>query len=604
MPMRTRSVRARGVAWKVAIPVACLAVAGQLALAGTASATHTATSSHRMVASQHNMLDCNATFMERLCTDPHGPIYHGHVGRFTDPITHQYVGHDEPSVKFESTRPGSGNTMTYTMQLPTDPATAPTPNGSVTHYAELSAAPWFGLGICDPKSYPQKPCKPLRDSNSGSASDPNAAGSAFMELQWYPPGLAPGDGFVDSTSCSKTQWCAALTIDSLMCTFNFASCNNNCIEPVNFAFMQTNGVPAGPPNPQHPNVGTWFGNSHTLKMNSGDKLTASFSDTPAGLKASVTDLTTHKTGFMVASAANGFQNTNMSDCSGKPFGFHAEYSTAKPQNQTPWAALEGGVLMQQEIGHGESCSSVTNKLPFSMTFTDGSSFKDPQAFQTCVGGIEGKGKTGEGGCSPTTAVCQHATTQGRHGPVACPSNKFNSGALCEFSDGRCFPKGNRPFILDGKKTTENSPVAFCIQNAFENGDLDFEGNSYIPDWPNGSPNFPTSFRYTGPLTNGHRYPSIQFETDAAASEALCNVGTGVNCTAPPISAKFYPYWTLTDKNASPGVCVWNFGSNIAGVTTNDFGKAAEYGKPDIARFGGTLTSKVMPNPEYLKNCGA
>jgi hypothetical protein len=530
-------------------------------------------------------------------------MYAGRWGRFTDPITHQYVGHDEPSVKFESTAPGSGNTMTYTLQLPTDPAAAPTPNGSVTHYAELSAAPWFGLGICDPKSYPQNPCKPLSDSNSGAINDPNAAGSAFMELQWYPPGLAPGDGFVDSTSCSKTKWCAALTIDSLMCTFGFASCNNNCIEPVNFAFMQTNGVPAGPPNPQHPNVGTWFGNSHTLKMNSGDMLTASISDTPAGLKASVTDLTTHQTGFMVASAANGFQNTSITDCSGKPFSFHAEYNTAMPQNQTPWAALEGGVLMQQEIGHGESCSSVTNKLPFSMTFTDGSSFSDPQVFQTCVGGIEGKGKTGEGPCNPTTFVCQHATTQGQNGPVACPVQKFNSGALCEFSDGRCFPQGNRPFFINGVKTTENSPVAFCIQNAFENGDLDFEGNSYIPDWPNGSSNFPTSFRYIGPFTRGHAYPSIQFETDAAASEALCNPATGTGCTAPPISAKFYPYWTLTSKGRAQGQCVWNFGADIAGVTTNDFGKAAEYGTPDVARFGGTLTSPVTPNPALSKTCG-
>ena len=589
--------------WKLAVPAVCLAAAGQLVLSGAASATHTAAPVH-LVATPHNMLDCNATFFERLCTDPHGRMYDGSWGRFTDPITHQYVGHDEPSVKFESTRPGSGNTMTYTMQLPTDPAAAPTPNGSVTHYAELSAAPWFGLGICDPKSYPQKPCKPLSDSNSGSASDPNAAGSAFMELQWYPPGLAPGDGFVDSTSCSKTQWCAALTIDSLMCTFNFASCNNNCIEPVNFAFMQTNGVPSGPPNPQHPNVGTWFGNSHTLKMNSGDMLTASISNTPAGLKASVTDLTTHQTGFMVASAANGFQNTSITNCSGKPFGFHAEYNTARPQNQTPWAALEGGVLMQQEIGHGESCSSVSNKLPFSMKFTDGSSFSDPQVFQTCVGGLEGKGKTGEGPCNPTTFVCQHATTQGKSGPVACPVKKFNTpGALCEFSDGRCFPKGNRPFFINGVQTTENSPIAFCLQNAFENGDLDFEGNSYIPDWPNGSSNFPTSFRYIGPFTNGHTYPSIQFETDAAASEALCHVGTGVGCTAPPLSAKFYPYWTLTSKGRAQGQCVWNFGADIAGVTTNDFGKAAEYGTPDVARFGGTLTSPVTPNPALSKTCG-
>src|SRR5262249_55373712 len=272
-------------------------------------------------------------------------------------------------------------------------------------------------------------------------------------------------------------------------------------------------------------------------------------------------------------------------------------------NQTPWAALEGGVLMQQEIGHGESCSSVTNKVSFSMKFTDGSSFSDPQVFQTCVGGIEGKGKTGEGPCNPTTAVCQHATTQGMHGPVACPVKKFNSGALCEFSDGRCFAKGNRPFFIDGKKTTENSRVASSPQKASENGHLDFGGNTNIPDWPNGSSTSPTSFRYIGPFTNGHPSPNIQFETDAAASESLCNVAPGVGCTAPPISAKFYPYWTLTNKGAAHGQCVWNFGSDIANVTTNDFGKAAEYGKPDVARFGGTLTSRVMPTPARPRKCG-
>jgi len=37
---------------------------------------------------------------------------------------------------------------------------------------------------------------------------------------------------------------------------------------------------------------------------------------------------------------------------------------------------------------------------------------------------------------------------------------------------------------------------------------------------------------------------------------------------------------------------------------NDFGQAAEYGTPDVARFGGTLTSAVMANPEFAKNCGA
>ena len=86
--------------------------------------------------------------------------------------------------------------------------------------------------MCDPNSYPQNPCTPDSDTNSGLISDPNAAGSAFMELQLYPPGYTP---FVDSESCSVTKWCAALTIDSLECTFNFATCNANCEEPVNFA---------------------------------------------------------------------------------------------------------------------------------------------------------------------------------------------------------------------------------------------------------------------------------------------------------------------------------------------------------------------------------
>ena len=126
-----------------------------------------------------------------------------------------YVGHDEPSVKFISSTPGSGNTMTYLTKVPVDPRGRPTPSGSVTNYGQLSVAPWFGLPMCDPNSYPQNPCTPDSDTNSGSISDPNAAGSAFMELQLYPPGYTP---FVDSESCSKTKWCAALTIDSLECT--------------------------------------------------------------------------------------------------------------------------------------------------------------------------------------------------------------------------------------------------------------------------------------------------------------------------------------------------------------------------------------------------
>ena len=628
--MRNRLGKVRGLAWRLAVPAVGLAVVGQLALAGPASATHmvsTAATAHHAVKkipvnwSRPSLIDCNGwgehnghdvpsarDAMKSLCTDPYKRI-NGQGHRFID--NGWYVGHDEPSVKFISSANGSGNTMSYGMQLSKDPATAPTATGSVTKYGELSVAPWFGLPMCDPNSYPQNACTPLSDSNTGLGA-PTDAGSAFMELQFYPPGFTP---FIDSTSCSTTKWCAALTIDSLSCSFNFASCNNGCIEPVNFSFLQTNGVPPGPPAPQDPNVNTFLGSAKTLKMNPGDVLKVSITDVAdsgspdvGGMKASVTDVTTGQTGYMVASAANGFANTSMADCTGTPFSFHAEYNSAQQQNQVPWAALEGGVLMEQEIGHGESCSSVSNKMGFATTYSDNTSYVDPNVYQTCNGGNEGTGKTGEGPCNLSTFICKHATTQGRYGPVACPTNDATTGQLCEFSDGFCFPKGSRSVLINGNAAKETWPVAGCTQTFSQNGDLDFDGVDYRADWPNGSSSFPTSIRYVGPFSGGSSYPQVQFETDVGGSSARCNVSTGKNCVTPPQGAKFYPFWTMTNKQKlgtltpNAGSCTWNFGNVIANVTTNNFGKATQYGTPDVARYGGTLTSPVKPNPEFAAGC--
>ena len=406
-----------------------------------------------------NMLDCNGhstkykdvkVNLGGLCTDPRGTW----GGRFVDNGT--YVGHDEPSIKFISSRPGTGNDMTYVNRLSTDPAGTPTtsPTGkTVSNYAELSPAPWFGLPICDPKSYPQNPCKPDSDSNSGGINDPNAAGSAFLELQFYPPGYGP---FVDAPSCDATHWCAALTIDSLESEFNFVGLNPACEEPVNFAFLQRNGVPAGPPGPQLSDVSTFTPNSQTLLMNPGDVVATTLRDTPDGLLAAVTDVTTHQTGYIVASGKNGFMNTNYKTCAGTPFNFHPEYNTARQQNQVPWAALEGGVLMQQEIGHFEPCSSVTNTLAYTAQYADGQSFSDPSTAQTCMGGFEGASKVGEGPCNPSTGVCQNATTEGG---AACPSNNFTSGQLCEFSDMTCMPAGPRTVYVNGTPEKLSWPIS-------------------------------------------------------------------------------------------------------------------------------------------------
>ena len=448
--------------------------------------------------------------------------------------------------------------------------------------------------MCDPKSYPQNPCTLDSDTNQSQINNPADAGSAFMELQFYPPGFGP---FKDAVSCTQKYYCAALTIDSLECTFGFAACNNNCIEPVNFSYVQRDGVPTGPPSPQLANDLTFAPNHQTLEMHQGDALKVSIADTADGLRVEVADLTTHQSGFVVASAANGFMNTNIADCSGTPFSFHAEYNTAAQQNQVPWAALEGGVLMQQEIGHFESCDSVKNTL--------GVYDYDPDTFQTCVGGIEGPGASGEGPCDPSTGVCQGATTEGG-GP--CPTNDFTSGANCEFSDGLCAQKGPRHLTLGGVPPVWNWPVAGCLDNVFQNGDLDFDGNSYRPDWPDGSKDHPQPYKYGGPFdAAGNPYPSIQFETNVGASESLCNTATGAGCTVPPLDAAFYPFWTIgkSDSQFQKGkdsTCLWSFGNRIANVTTSDFGQDAEYGTPDTSRFAGTSTSPVIPNPQLNASC--
>ncbi|HEV7204899.1 MAG TPA: hypothetical protein VGN18_09830 [Jatrophihabitans sp.] len=583
---------------------ALMGVTGLVAPAATATEAHAA----RVVPNPINNLDCNGhsamyktlkSGLGGLCADPIEIHADGTTQRFED--NEVYIGHDEPSVKFISGAAGSGNDISYVMRLATDPTAAPTAtSAAVSKYAQLSPAPWFGLPLCDPKSYPQNPCTPDSDSNSGSIFDPNGAGSAFMELQFYPPGFTP---FIDAPSCDPTRYCAALTIDSLACTFGFATCNNNCIEPVNFAYLQTNGVAAGPPSPQLTDVSTLLPNRRTLMMNQGDVLQVTMRDTTDGFLTRVNDLSTGRSGFMVASAANGFMNTDIADCTGTPFTFHPEYSSASQQNQVPWAALEGGVLMQDELGHFEPCSSVTNSLPVDISYPHKQSFSDPNVNQTCQGGLE-PGSTGEGPCDPS-GICTAATTEGG---AACPTNDATTGANCEFSDANCMPGGPRTAQVNGRSVVYRWPIAGCQDNVFQNGDLDFDGSSYQADWPDGTRHHPTSFEYLGPFTrNGRTYPTVQFESNVGASEILCDTRTGAGCTAQPVGANFYPFWSLGHPRGAIGsvsrsTCVWNFGNDIPGTTHTDFGRTAQYGTPDIARFGGTLTSPLLPNPALSTSC--
>jgi hypothetical protein len=164
-------------------------------------------------------------------------------------------------------------------------------------------------------------------------------------------------------------------------------------------------------------------------------------------------------------------------------------------------------------------------------------------------------------------------------------------------------------VIDGHNTTQSQLVTGCTVSRFQNGDLDYDGVGYQRNtWPNGRPNTPVSAFYIGPFDpGGNAYPQIQYQTDAAGSERLCNTESGVGCTAPPIGAKFYPFWTLSRRLRVSGMgrvpaCFWNFGNVIRGLTAQDFGRTAQYGAPNLARYGGTLISKPRPNPQFSGRC--
>jgi hypothetical protein len=505
-------------------------------------------------------LDCNGLSPiqkparhDPVCTDIHA-FYDGQPSRFTD--NGKYVGHDEPSIRFLSDVPGSGNNVTWNERLPLDPAAAPTvatPGSDVTHWFELSVAPWFGMALCNPYSYPQTACKPESDSNAPRnppTFNIGGGGSSFLEVQFYPPGFAP---FVDNISCDNTHWCASLHINDAECTLGFHYCNPNCIEPTNFAFIQMDGIPTGPPSPQLSNLATQTPNVQTLLMNPGDNISVHIFDahTPGGLalEVHIQDFTTGKSGFMQASAANGFMATNLGNCKGIPFSYTAEYNTAQPQNIVPWAALQGGILTQFEIGHFTPCTSVSDPATLSIgTFTD-------TFFQTCNGPYEAEP---DGGANP------------------------------EVSDAPCYPLGD----THGGVAPPNQ-VAGCAEFFTQNGDLDFDGTSYRANWPNSTTptTFPSTFQQQQPTSNGHPYPFAQFETDAAASESTCGPATLSGCAVPPPGSpgNFYPYWT---QALVSGKCVWEFGQMTNG---NTFGGDAQYDGPS-AYFFGTLSGPIIANP--------
>ena len=559
-----------------------------------------------------------------LCTDVRGFLGVDNAntwgGRFYD--NGEYIGHDEPDMTFLSTQPGSGNNVTWNETLPVDPSAAPTvgtPGKDVSHWFELSPAPWFSMAMCDPYSYPQLPCIP--NSNSNAPSCPKAfncpnnsypgAGAAVMEMQLYPPGNPP---FVDNESCSDAGWCAAMTIDSLECTNLYATCQTDCEEPINFAFIQTNGVPTGPAGPGDSDFDTSVPNTDTLIMKPGDKISIHMYDAPApavkgalggndAFKVVIDDLTQGTSGFMQASAANGFEYVDM-NCQVGRGNWQPEYNTAADGNIVPWAALQTNISTEYETGHFEVCNSVSGSYPppppdqqlpspayYGAHYNPFDPYDTGRTYSTCSGGDEGTTGAGEGD-ETTDGVCYAADD---------PHTGWDQGA----------------------GTAMGPAIATCQDNFTQNGDLDFDGTPYRTEWPTGAARtslYPSSFVESLPTSDGKQYSQWYFQTDIALSEDTCEGSTippaktvsASGCTVPPAGSEvdqpghkaFYPYWNEVDTN---GTCTIEFGNVGSGAGVNDFGKDAEYGTDQFPTLGypefeGRIydnTCKAAPSQGYF-----
>jgi hypothetical protein len=408
------------------------------------------------------------------------------------------------------------------------------------------------MAMCDPNSYPQTPCTPESDSNAPTCfttsctTAQSGGGSAFMEMQLYPPGNPP---FTDNESCSETQWCAALTIDSLECTTQFATCNNACEEPANFAFIQRNGLPTGPPAPGDETLATGTPNDETFLMSPGDTIRIRMFDAPApgggdAFEVVIEDLTRHTSGFMQASAANGFADVSMANCQPIPFNFQPEYNTAKVTNIIPWAALQTNISTEFETGHWESCTSLSEEFtpnPIDPGDTGG-------MYNECAGPYENAGPPDSDTPETGDAVCYYA--------------------------GDTHPGYNGP----GTSSPPDEATG-CQDNLLQNGDLDFDGSPYWTEWPTGNTPtiYPSTFVEQFPTSNGRQYSQFFFQSDIALSESTCTATTLSGCTVPPQGpGGFYPYWSEVHAG---GFCALEFG-NVSSQPpfVTDFGKDAEYGQ--------------------------
>jgi len=509
----------------------------------------------------HMALNCEYS---TLCTE---------VANSSEAFGPEYVGHDEPSTVFYSNKPGAGNHVQYDVVLPRDPSPRnPNAPGKAFQF-ELNGALWFGMALCDTQSYPEQvsTCKPDSDRNIvDPAVSPNHPGTAFTELQFYPPGWIPWPTWavaVGASGCDPTKWCAALNIfglseDPVNGTLQNPTCAARVgIEYVNFAFVTKNGVSQAPANPIDSTLATFTPDpSKDLFMNSGDHLRVTQRDTPNGLQVVINDRTTGRSGSMTASPANGFAQIKYdptgTSCTALPYAFHPMYSTSSEQTRVIWAAHTYNVAFSDEIGHFDTCNG-------------------PNAIPTSRFGLDSGGN-----------------------PITCPAGNSELTGPTDGDDDFCFP---------------GSQALRYHVNGCTDTNAGFDGLDYQPVWPDGNTALhPEPFKFSSPRTGPDfnvDYSRLAFEADLPRIEATCNRTTGAGCTLIPTTDKgtpaaFYPFFSAFRAHKNQP-CLFAFGNHLPGSTT-DFGRNAQYGSLLSTTYltfggGGATDNRINNFRQILRN---
>jgi hypothetical protein len=479
-----------------------------------------------------------------------------------------YVGHDEPSLLFYSNVPGAGFNNVYRIRLPKDPPMLPKQDGSGgTWNFQLHPAFWFGMAMCDDQGNPNPggapgrpniPCAADSDSNIFDSPDPTAPdyignhpGTAFMEMQFYPPGwINSNSGAVDADSATK--WTAALNIDSFQSNDNTGQGNNAaCVaitngEYVNFAFIQIGGVPSASPSPYDLAVNSTDAN--TLRMNGGDELIVTLADTAHGLMVTVQDLTTSQTGSIVASGANGFASVlwdpNGTDCDRATHelkhDFHPAYATSSEHTRVPGAAHSYNIAFSDEVGHFEYCSTVAQEFG-ACTSTTGSDKKPGVDDLVCIdpGFAAAFGLLHIGGCLDADADFDGVPYRNNTWPGS-------------------FKNPAQDALFHAEPVAFSSPLLTDANGRLQN----FNRVAFETDLPR---------------VEGNTTPPCQRHLSNPADKH-----PGHGCVNPAKGAAFYPFYsTRLDETG----CRWQEGGPFLPGTLDDFGGSskAEFG-PILANF--------------------